>query len=98
MASPVRGTSQGAARPASLSPGAVGVNGGAVSARGGRIRFTDKEEHMYFWFPLLAGLSELTFDPRPEIRCVWCGGEAGETVPSHPATSCGAQAGASAEG
>lgn len=23
---------------------------------------------MYFWFPLLAGLSELTFDPRPEIR------------------------------
>lgn len=36
---------------------------------GGRIRFTDKDEHMYFWFPLLAGLSELTFDPRPEIRC-----------------------------
>ena len=35
----------------------------------GRIRFTDKDEHMYFWFPLLAGLSELTFDPRPEIRC-----------------------------
>ena len=25
---------------------------------------------MYFWVPLLAGLSELTFDPRPEIRCV----------------------------
>ena len=25
---------------------------------------------MYFWFPLLAGLSELTFDPRPEIRYV----------------------------
>lgn len=23
---------------------------------------------MYFWFPLLAGLSELTFDPRQEIR------------------------------
>ena len=23
---------------------------------------------MYFWFPLLAGLSELTFDPRPDIR------------------------------
>lgn len=32
------------------------------------IRFTDKDEHMYFWFPLLAGLSELTFDPRQEIR------------------------------
>ncbi|CAM6091423.1 unnamed protein product [Calypogeia fissa] len=31
-------------------------------------RFTDKEDHVYFWFPLLAGLSELTFDPRPDIR------------------------------
>eukprot|EP00798_Chlamydomonas_sp_ICE-L_P022399 gene22399-29511_t len=28
----------------------------------------DKEEAVYFWFPLLAGLSELTFDPMPEIR------------------------------
>nr|XP_043623533.1 brefeldin A-inhibited guanine nucleotide-exchange protein 2-like [Erigeron canadensis] len=28
----------------------------------------DKEGHLYFWFPLLAGLSELSFDPRPEIR------------------------------
>lgn len=34
------------------------------------MRFTDKDEHMYFWFPLLAGLSELTFDPRSEIRYV----------------------------
>lgn len=34
----------------------------------GTIRFTDKDEHMYFWFPLLVGLSELTFDPRSEIR------------------------------
>lgn len=32
------------------------------------VRFTDKDEHMYFWFPLLAGLSELTFDPRQDIR------------------------------
>ena len=32
------------------------------------IRFMDKDEHVYFWFPLLAGLSELTFDPRQEIR------------------------------
>ncbi|CAD7702431.1 unnamed protein product [Ostreobium quekettii] len=32
------------------------------------IHFTDKDEHVYFWFPLLAGLSELTFDPRKEIR------------------------------
>jgi len=30
--------------------------------------FTDADVHVYFWFPLLAGLSELTFDPRPEIR------------------------------
>jgi brefeldin A-inhibited guanine nucleotide-exchange protein len=74
VASPVRGNSQDAARPPSLSPGVNG--GGAASARGGRIRFTDKEEHMYFWFPLLAGLSELTFDPRPEIRCVCDGGRA----------------------
>ncbi|KAJ8900141.1 hypothetical protein K2173_024781 [Erythroxylum novogranatense] len=29
---------------------------------------TDKEDHLYFWFPLLAGLSELSFDTRPEIR------------------------------
>ncbi|CAD6210421.1 unnamed protein product [Miscanthus lutarioriparius] len=28
----------------------------------------DKEDHIHFWFPLLAGLSELTFDLRPEIR------------------------------
>ncbi|GAV75676.1 Sec7 domain-containing protein/DUF1981 domain-containing protein/Sec7_N domain-containing protein [Cephalotus follicularis] len=29
---------------------------------------SDKDDHLYFWFPLLAGLSELSFDPRPEIR------------------------------
>ncbi|KAG8391685.1 hypothetical protein BUALT_Bualt01G0213000 [Buddleja alternifolia] len=28
----------------------------------------DKVDHLYFWFPLLAGLSELSFDPRSEIR------------------------------
>nr|XP_043629578.1 brefeldin A-inhibited guanine nucleotide-exchange protein 2-like [Erigeron canadensis] len=28
----------------------------------------DKEDHLHFWFPLLAGLSELSFDPRSEIR------------------------------
>jgi hypothetical protein len=32
------------------------------------MKFVDRDEHVYFWFPLLAGLSELTFDPRPEIR------------------------------
>jgi brefeldin A-inhibited guanine nucleotide-exchange protein len=50
------------------------TNGGANgAAHGGRIRFTDQDEHMYFWFPLLAGLGELTFDPRPEIRCAAAG-------------------------
>jgi hypothetical protein len=34
----------------------------------GSLKFVDRDEHVYFWFPLLAGLSELTFDPRPEIR------------------------------
>ena len=31
------------------------------------MQFSDKDEHVYFWFPLLAGLSELTFDPRPDF-------------------------------
>ncbi|GJZ38549.1 brefeldin A-inhibited guanine nucleotide-exchange protein 2-like protein [Tanacetum coccineum] len=34
----------------------------------GKFEVADKEDHLYFWFPLLAGLSELSFDPRPEIR------------------------------
>ena len=39
------------------------------SSRGQRhMKFVDKDEHVYFWFPLLAGLSELTFDP----RCACC--------------------------
>ncbi|CAL8462959.1 g2493 [Coccomyxa elongata] len=37
-------------------------------SKGKGLQFSDKDEHMYFWFPLLAGLSELTFDPRPDIR------------------------------
>ncbi|KVH91182.1 brefeldin A-inhibited guanine nucleotide-exchange protein 2-like [Cynara cardunculus var. scolymus] len=28
----------------------------------------NKEHHLCFWFPLLTGLSDLSFDPRPEIR------------------------------
>ncbi|KAG4132600.1 hypothetical protein ERO13_D08G042600v2 [Gossypium hirsutum] len=28
----------------------------------------DKDDHLYFWLPLLAGLSKLGFDPRAEIR------------------------------
>lgn len=31
-------------------------------------RFTDRDEHLFFWTPLLVGLSELTFDPRPKVR------------------------------
>ncbi|KAI0500232.1 hypothetical protein KFK09_018441 [Dendrobium nobile] len=31
-------------------------------------RFADKDDHLLLWFPLLAGLSELTFDMRAEIR------------------------------
>ncbi|PIA25663.1 hypothetical protein AQUCO_10900008v1 [Aquilegia coerulea] len=30
--------------------------------------FTDKDDHIYFWVPLLTGLSKLTTDPRPAIR------------------------------
>ncbi|CAN6477110.1 unnamed protein product [Victoria cruziana] len=30
--------------------------------------FTDKDEHVYYWVPLLTGLSKLTSDPRPAIR------------------------------
>nr|XP_027087520.1 brefeldin A-inhibited guanine nucleotide-exchange protein 1-like isoform X2 [Coffea arabica] len=33
----------------------------------GRI-FTDKDDHAFFWLPLLSGLSELTSDPRSAIR------------------------------
>ncbi len=48
---------------------------GKQLGRGAGLRFTDKDEHMYFWFPLLAGLSELTFDPRADIRyCAVCQG------------------------
>eukprot|EP00249_Psilotum_nudum_P023695 c28957_g2_i1 orf=862-6204(-) len=32
------------------------------------VTFTDRDDHLYFWFPVLAGLSELTFDPRSDIR------------------------------
>ncbi|KAG0501343.1 hypothetical protein HPP92_001415 [Vanilla planifolia] len=31
-------------------------------------KLMDKDDHLHLWFPLLAGLSELTFDLRPEIR------------------------------
>ncbi|KAI3787367.1 hypothetical protein L1987_41795 [Smallanthus sonchifolius] len=47
----------------SLSPHQQGKDG-----KYDRAELADKEDHLYFWFPLLAGLSELGFDPRPEIR------------------------------
>lgn len=34
----------------------------------GTTSFTDADAHLYFWFPLLAGLSELTFDTRRDVR------------------------------
>ncbi|KAF3496292.1 hypothetical protein DY000_02058418 [Brassica cretica] len=33
-------------------------------------KFLESDEDLYSWFPLLAGLSELSFDPRAEIRKV----------------------------
>lgn len=63
----------GGASPADEAAAALATAGSAPRVGGARIRFTDKDEHMYFWFPLLAGLSELTFDPRPEIRCAGSG-------------------------
>ncbi|KAG9456630.1 hypothetical protein H6P81_001138 [Aristolochia fimbriata] len=40
-------------------------------AKGGasdELTFTDKDDHVYFWVPLLTGLAKLTSDPRPAIR------------------------------
>ncbi|KAJ3682434.1 hypothetical protein LUZ60_015007 [Juncus effusus] len=39
-----------------------------VVSKDGKQDFVDKDDHLHFWYPLLAGLSELTFDLRPEIR------------------------------
>ncbi|XP_057862656.1 brefeldin A-inhibited guanine nucleotide-exchange protein 2 isoform X2 [Cryptomeria japonica] len=44
-------------------PLASGCNGDIDSPK-----FTDKDDHLSFWSPLLAGFSKLTFDPRPDIR------------------------------
>ncbi|XP_014523031.1 brefeldin A-inhibited guanine nucleotide-exchange protein 2 [Vigna radiata var. radiata] len=50
----------GKVSPSSLQTAKEGKNDNGEAA--------DKDDHLYFWFPLLAGLSELSFDPRPEIR------------------------------
>jgi len=67
-----KAVSAAAAAAAATATGASALSPGMTATfpvrGGGVIRFTDQDEHMYFWFPLLAGLSELTFDPRQEIR------------------------------
>lgn len=40
----------------------------ATPARVGATFFTDADAHLYLWFPLLVGLSELTFDSRRDVR------------------------------
>ena len=50
-----------------MSDGYISLAGSQPGQK--RLQFSDKDEHLYFWFPLLAGLSELTFDPRPDLRC-----------------------------
>ena len=53
----------------SSATAAGGASGAAAAAaQQPTMKFVDRDEHVYFWFPLLAGLSELTFDPRVEIR------------------------------
>jgi len=52
-------TAQSAAAAAALAAAPLAVGGVGADAR---------DEAVYYWFPLLAGLSELTFDPRQEIR------------------------------
>lgn len=47
------------------------VSGTMKPGRDGKLEngeLHEKDENLYLWFPLLAGLSELSFDPRPEIR------------------------------
>ncbi|KAF6160227.1 hypothetical protein GIB67_018996 [Kingdonia uniflora] len=39
-----------------------------LNGKDGKQQSVEFPDHLYFWFPLLAGLSELSFDPRPEIR------------------------------
>lgn len=53
---------------AAVTSARAASSGAAAGSGGQAMKFIDRDEHVYFWFPLLAGLSELTFDPRPEIR------------------------------
>lgn len=47
---------------------ALAVAGRSLSVGSTTRRFSDHEEHLYFWMPLLIGLTELTFDPRKAVR------------------------------
>jgi len=49
------------------SNGVVRAPPNAEKARGATA-FTEADAHVFYWFPLLAGLAELTFDARAEIR------------------------------
>ncbi|KAI3851641.1 hypothetical protein MKW92_012998 [Papaver armeniacum] len=40
----------------------------ASPGKDGKQHSAEFPDHVYFWFPLLAGLSELSFDTRPEVR------------------------------
>jgi len=54
-----------------LEAAQAGTEAGSVAQRSGApgaTFFTDADAHLYFWFPLLAGLSELTFDSRRDVR------------------------------
>jgi hypothetical protein len=53
-----------AAQPGTPRAGSPSAADGEAGPSGRSLKFIDKDEHVYFWFPLLAGLSELTFDPR----------------------------------
>lgn len=55
----------------SVEDAALGANGLLSPNRVKDVKenqFIDKYDHLHLWFPLLAGLSELTFDLRSQIR------------------------------
>ena len=56
------------AQSAALSESPSGPRTPGPAARPAVTVFTDADAHLYFWFPLLAGLSELTFDSRRDVR------------------------------
>ncbi|XP_051145511.1 brefeldin A-inhibited guanine nucleotide-exchange protein 2-like [Andrographis paniculata] len=58
---------------AKLADGDIGQVPSISPRKGKEVKLDNGEaahnvDHLYLWFPLLAGLSELSFDPKPEIR------------------------------